>query len=154
MFDNIKDHNESLTEMAKYETDEVVKDIKSFMQYAKNHENSIKNKLNVDMIFIYYFFLKIDNLEDLIEIIHKEDSERRILDYKCIRKNGLKNTEILRFAIHYSYNGIIFYIIMENDAGERYILEDKVLPYITIKNESKLMDTFIDWCNEFLYDEH
>jgi hypothetical protein len=154
MFDNIKDHNESLNEMAKYETDEVVKDIKSFMQYAKNHENSIKNKLNVDMIFIYYFFLKKDNLEDLIEIIHEEDSYGRMLDYKCIRKNGLKNTETLRFSINYSYNGIIFYIIIENDAGERYILEDKVLPYITIKNESKLMDTFIDWCNEFLYNEH
>ena len=50
---------------------------------------------------------------------------------------------------------IIFRMIIENENnGERWIEQEKVLPYITIKNESKLMDKFIDWCNEFLYDEH
>jgi hypothetical protein len=153
VFDRIKNHNESLNEMAKYENDEIVKDIKSFMQYAKNHENSIKNKLNVDVIFIYYFFLKID-LENIIEIIHNDNTDRRMLDYKVSRKNGIKKSETFRLEINYSYNGIIFRMIIENENnGERWIEQEKVLPYITIKNESKLMDKFIDWCNEFLYDE-
>jgi hypothetical protein len=139
--------------MAKYEIEDIVKDIKSFVQYAKNHENLIKNKLNVDVIFVYYFFLKID-LENIIEIIHNDNTDRRMLDYKVSRKNGIKKSEILRFTINYSYDGIIFYIIIENDGGERYVGDQKILPYVTIKNESKLMDKFIDWCNGFLYDEH
>ena len=154
VFDRIKNHNESLNEMAKYENDEIVKDIKSFMQYAKNHENSIKNKLNVDMIFIYYFFLKID-LENIIEIIHRDESDRTMLKYKCKRKNKLTNSEIRDLLINYSYNGIMFQMIITNDTtGERFVVAENVLPYVTIKNESKLMDKFIDWCNEFLYDEH
>lgn len=139
--------------MAKYEIEDIVKDIKSFMQYAKNHESLIKNKLNVDVIFVYYFFLKID-LENIIEIIHNDNTDRRMLDYKVSRKNGIKKSEILRFTINYSYDGIIFYVIIENDGGERYVGDQKILPYVTIKNESKLMDKFIDWCNEFLYNEH
>jgi hypothetical protein len=158
MFDNIKDHNESLNEMAKYETDEVVKDIKSFMQYAKNHENSIQTKLNLDVILFYYYFLKLHDVEgikDIIEIVHNEDSNRRMIKYYCRRKNGIKKSETFHLEINYSYNGITFRMIIENENnGERWIEQEKVLPYVTIKNESKLMDKFIDWCNEFLYDEH